>query len=528
MERSKVAVLPARPMSSARTLHRRSPLVRASKSEESASIFSSLTDMVSRARANANKEFDELCAYLTKYFDPGQSMYDSQLDVNQLDDRTAVASKQRPVERGVKDEHMWANNTLRTEPLLKDPLRANGRGGIVKRAPLASLASHSNRVNGATMKNGVSDQVRVLRQVLKQSNGKEDIIKSNGNGKVLESSLSHVVFKPRRQSSTPWISNTPTINKQQVLRSVSVQDSNDNTASNGVTSMAAAPSPFIAKNELKRSALQVVSTNIVPLATGNTPKKSMKRPTSQPSRNNDDDVVAPPSLATVFAGATPVPSRMNAPSTARKIIPETECNTQMAGRTPKRLRLFDMPLDGMRTPGNQLDLLSFDTPAEKETQAVEQWLKSTSSEKQVEPDTLASPPPRELPPVRERRITPKRSASTAATNKVNAIMNSYRKVRRSATTDTSTTPNPTSEHIAVPQPKRTAVNRRPDIQTSRMVHPSVATRQSKGNNPRAIQSTRTLSTRATALSSDNVIVKKEEPETPQRYSATTHHHHRYP
>jgi hypothetical protein len=117
---------------------------------------------------------------------------------------------------------------------------------------------------------------------------------------------------------------------------------------------------------LKRSALQVVSTNIVPLATGDTPKKSMKRSTSQPSR---DDII--PSLATVFAGATPGPIRMNAPLAVRGIVPDTECNTQMAGRTPKRLRLFDMPLDSMRTPNNQQNLLSFDTPAESETQAVE-------------------------------------------------------------------------------------------------------------------------------------------------------------
>jgi hypothetical protein len=43
----------------------------------------------------------------------------------------------------------------------------------------------------------------------------------------------------------------------------------------------------------------------------------------------------------------------------------------------------------------------------------------------------------------------------------------------------TTTPNPTSENTAVPPPKRTAIDRRPDIQTSRMVHPSAAMRQPK-------------------------------------------------
>ncbi|RKP23577.1 hypothetical protein SYNPS1DRAFT_24357 [Syncephalis pseudoplumigaleata] len=375
MERSKVAVAAPR-----EAVKMRSPAAMSRPSDASTSIFSSLADMVSRARANANKEFDELCAYLTrvfgtqlKYFDLDQSMYDSQLNMGRPTyHKTVRAPLQRPMDRGINDSKQWANNTLRTEPLIKDPLRANGRGGIVKRAPLAPLTNRPQQASSAHTKHGVPDQVRALRQVLKQNAGKE------GSG----------------------------------------------------SSRASLASPFVPKHELKRSALQVVSKAVVPLATGNTPKKPVKR-TSQPPPPRADSM---PSLATVFAGETPGPSRPDVPVTARRVAADPECNTQMAGRTPKRARLFDLPAGGIAaTPMGNLDPFSFDTPGDQETRAVEQWLKSTSSKKQVEPDTLASPPPEQ--PRIKTRVTPRRTAGAAASNRVHAIMESYRKTRRTTAND---------------------------------------------------------------------------------------------
>ncbi|KAI9591335.1 hypothetical protein BDF19DRAFT_455514 [Syncephalis fuscata] len=293
-------------------------------------------------------------------------------------------------------------------------------------------------------------------------------------------------------------------------------------------------SPFIPKHELRRSALHVVAKDKVRLATGDTPKRPIRRV----SRSKGDST---PSLATAFAGTTPNPAEQTRPTTARRVQVEPKCNTELAGRTPKRPRLFDMPLENdTRTPNVQhsKDPFLFDTLGDKETEAIERWLNGTSPRLLPQNDSPAPPVLQSSKPV-PQRTTPKRNASAAAANRVHTLLDSYRKQRRAievknapATTPTATLPPPPSTNVEKCQhsSSRRASDRRPDIQTSRMVHPSVVTRQSKAKvastantvaKTATTSATRARSTRTVtpnALLDEPVVIKKEEPLTPRRYT----------
>ncbi|RKP08476.1 hypothetical protein THASP1DRAFT_29722 [Thamnocephalis sphaerospora] len=407
------------------------------REEDEPSVLTSFTNMLSRAHSNASREFDELCSYLSGVFGTRLSTFLADESVMEPRKEKVVASRKPPIETKPNVAKMMLAQRMR------NPLGPAPHGGIAKRGQRSTLTN-------------VTKSPKLLRQVVAKQEEQEDQGLSAAEKRTFtdlsqqyaarhNQTLAAAVQgrkqrheKPAAAVKAPASPNT--VRRVPIAKDPFAETKRDTSIFK--TSGPIKPPASLLRPTARKSALHIVGMSTLRLATGETPRKPIRR------LHKTSDAGATPvkrNSASVFAGLSPATtSKPTIPPSTVQRAPRIAAIAEQAllrtaGRTPahKRVRIVaasdatpsakgcDAPLD------DRYFVPAVNTPDAVDASEIEHWLLDDASKAHAAPFKPEAPTPSNTLLSNVTRTTPQRRASAVAKDRVHDLYESVRRVKLS-------------------------------------------------------------------------------------------------